>query len=170
MPFPKPEQIQEINLQANNLTAEYGNAGGGIVNIVTRSGSNQLHGSAFEFLRNGDLNARNFFAPTHDFLKRNQFGGSAGGPIKKDRLFFFGTYQGTILRNVALGNSATVLTDPQRQGNFSGLNRQLLDPATGQPIAGNIIPASRIDPAAAKTLQYVPTSPRADAFINYNLP
>src|SRR5215813_5432158 len=92
VPFPNPDSIQEFNLQANNFTAEYGNAGGGIVNIVTRSGTNQLHGSAFEFLRNGDLNARNFFAPTQDTLKRNQYGASVGGPIRKDHLFFFGTY------------------------------------------------------------------------------
>ena len=104
VPFPNPDAIQEFNLQANNFTAEYGNAGGGIVNIVTRSGTNQLHGSAFEFLRNGDLNARNFFAPTQDTLKRNQFGGSVGGPIRKDKLFFFGTYQGTRATSAASGN------------------------------------------------------------------
>jgi hypothetical protein len=91
VPFPNPDAIQEFNLQANKFTAEYGNAGGGIVNIVTRSGSNQVHESAFEFLRKGDLNARNFFAPMQDTLKRNQFGGSVGGPIRKDKLFFFGT-------------------------------------------------------------------------------
>jgi hypothetical protein len=169
-PFPNPDAVEEFSVQTNSYSAEYGRGAGAIVNVVTKSGTNQLHGSAFEFLRNGDLNARNFFAPTHDFLKRNQFGGSAGGPIKKDRLFFFGTYQGTILRNVSLGNTATVLTDAQRQGNFSSLSRQLIDPATGQPIPGNVIPASRIDPVAAKTLQYVPTSLRPDAFISYNLP
>src|SRR5207302_5707133 len=123
-----------------------------IVNIVTKSGSNQLHGSAFEFLRNGDLNARNFFAADHDLLKRNQFGGSVGGPIKKDKLFFFGTYQGTIIRNVSLGNTATVLTDAQRNGNFSALSRQLVDPFTKQPFAGNLIPVSRFNPASAKLL------------------
>src|SRR6266566_439527 len=120
-PFPNPDAVEEFSVQPNSYSAEYGRGAGAIVNVVTKSGTNQLHGSAFEFLRNGDLNARNFFAPTHDFLKRNQFGGSAGGPIKKDRLFFFGTYQGTTIRNVSLGNSATVLTDAQRQGNFSGL-------------------------------------------------
>src|SRR5437870_1527248 len=169
-PFPNPDALEEFSVQTNSYSAEYGRGSGAIVNVVTKSGTNQLHGSAFEFLRNGDMNARNFFARTHDFLKRNQFGGSLGGPIKKDRLFFFGTYQGTTLRNVSLGNSATVLTDPQRQGNFSGLTRQLVDPATGQAIPGNILPASRIDPVATKLFQYVPTSPRSDAFINYNLP
>jgi hypothetical protein len=98
LPFPNPDSLQEFNLQANNMTAEYGNAAGGIVNIVTKSGTNELHGTAFEFLRNGSLNARNFFAPEHDQLKRNQFGGTLGGPIVKDKLFFFGTYQGTRIR------------------------------------------------------------------------
>src|SRR5438552_3694493 len=99
LPFPNPDSVQEFSLQADNLTAEYGNAVGGVVNIVTKSGTNQLHGSAFEFLRNGAVNARNYFAPKHDELKRNQFGASAGGPILKDKLFFFGTYQGTRIRN-----------------------------------------------------------------------
>ena len=165
-PFPNPDAVEEFSVQTNSYSAEYGRGAGAIVNVVTKSGTNQLHGSAFEFLRNGDLNARNFFAASHDLLKRNQFGGSLGGPIKKDRLFFFGTYQGTILRNVALANTATVLTDAQRAGNFSGVKRQLIDPLTNQPIPGNIIPASRIDPVAAKLLQYIPSSARADSLIS----
>ena len=94
-PFPNPDAVEEFSVQTNSYSAEYGRGAGAIVNVVTKSGTNQLHGSAFEFLRNGDLNARNFFAASHDLLKRNQYGGSLGGPIKKDRLFFFGTYQGT---------------------------------------------------------------------------
>ena len=169
-PFPNPDAVQEFSVQSNSYSAEYGRGAGAIVNVVTKSGTNQLHGSAFEFLRNGDLNARNFFAPTHDFLKRNQFGGSAGGPIKKDRLFFFATYQGTYVRNVSLGNTATVLTDAQRSGNFSALSRQLVDPISKMPFPGNIIQPSRIDPISAKILKYIPTSPRPDAFITYDLP
>jgi outer membrane receptor for ferrienterochelin and colicin len=82
LPFPNPDAVQEFSLLSSNFSAEYGNAGGGIVNIVTRSGTNQIHGSMFEFLRNGDLNARQFFAPVQDALKRNQFGGSFGGPVR----------------------------------------------------------------------------------------
>src|SRR2546427_2708191 len=145
VPFPNPDSIQEFNLQANNFTAEYGNAGGGIVNIVTRSGTNQLHGSAFEFLRNGNLNARNFFAPTQDTLKRNQFGGGVGGPILKDKLFFFGTYQGTRISSAASGNVTFVPTAAERTGDFSTLNKGLIDPVSKQPFPGNQIPASRID-------------------------
>jgi hypothetical protein len=168
-PFPNPDAVEEFSVQTNSYSAEYGRGAGAIVNVVTKSGTNQLHGSAFEFLRNGDLNARNFFAASHDLLKRNQYGGSLGGPIKKDRLFFFGTYQGTVLRNVSLSNTATVLTDAQRAGNFSGL-KQLIDPLTGVPIPGNIIPASRLDPVATKLLQYIPTSARSDSLITYDLP
>ncbi len=90
LPFPNPDSVQEFNLQSSNFTAEYGNAAGAIVNIVTRSGTNEIHGSAFHYLRNGALNARQFFAPVQDQLKRNQFGGSLGGPIRRDRLFYFG--------------------------------------------------------------------------------
>ena len=169
-PFPNPDAVEEFSVQTNSYSAEYGRGAGAIVNVVTKSGTNQLHGSAFEFLRNGDLNARNFFASDHDLLKRNQFGGSLGGPVRKDRLFFFGTYQGTILRNVSLGNTATVLTDAQRQGNFSALTRPLIDPLNKQPFPGNVIPAARIHPVSAKILKYIPASPRADAFINYDLP
>ena len=155
VPFPNPDAIQEFNLQANNFTAEYGNAGGGIVNIVTRSGTNQLHGSAFEFLRNGDLNARNFFAPTQDTLKRNQFGGSVGGPIRRDRLFFFGTYQGTRATSAASGNVSFVPTAAERTGNFSG-TKQLIDPVTNLPIPGNQIPASLLDPVSQYFVQHIP--------------
>ena len=169
-PFPNPDAVEEFSVQTNSYSAEYGRGAGAIVNVVTKSGTNQLHGSVFEFLRNGDLNARNFFASSHDLLKRNQFGGSLGGPIKKERLFFFGTYQGTTLRNVSLANTATVLSNSQRGGDFSGLSRQLIDPLTGQPIPGNVIPASRLDPVSLKLLQYVPTSTRPDSLITYDLP
>jgi hypothetical protein len=90
LPFPNPDAIQEFSVQTANMSAEYGNSAT-VVNVVTKSGTNQFHGDLFEFVRNGDLNARNFFAPTQDTLKRNQFGGTFGGPIIKDKLFFFGT-------------------------------------------------------------------------------
>jgi hypothetical protein len=81
LPFPNPDAVQEFNLQSSNFTAEYGNAAGGIVNVVVKGGTNDIHGTLFHFLRNGALNARQFFAPEQDTLKRNQFGGSIGGPI-----------------------------------------------------------------------------------------
>jgi Carboxypeptidase regulatory-like domain/TonB dependent receptor len=156
LPFPNPDSIQEFNLQADNLSAQYGNAAGGIVNIATRSGTNEIHGSVFEFLRNGALNARNFFAPTHDSLKRNQFGGSIGGPIKKDKLFYFGTFQGTRIRTAPEGQIAFVPTEAQRRGDFSSLDVQLVDPLNGQPFPNNKIPDSRLSPVAKNLLRGIP--------------
>ena len=167
VPFPNPDSIQEFNLQANNFTAEYGNAGGGIVNIVTRSGTNQIHGSAFEFLRNGKLNARNFFAPTQDTLKRNQFGASAGGPILRDKLFFFGTYQGTRVSSAASGNITFVPTADERAGNFSSTTRQLIDPVSKQPFPGNQIPPSRIDAVSRFFLNSIPLPNGAGRQLTY---
>jgi hypothetical protein len=155
LPFPNPDAVQEFSLLSSNFSAEYGNAGGGIVNIVSRSGTNDIHGSAFEFLRNGDLNARQFFAPAQDSLKRNQFGGSVGGPIQKNKLFYFGTYQGTRLRNVPTGQVQFTPTQAQRNGDFSGI-KQLVDPISGQPIPNNQIPASLLSPVSQYFLKQIP--------------
>ena len=92
---PDLDSIAEFRILTNNFDAEYGNYSGGIVNVVTKSGSNQVHGAGFEFLRNTALDARNFFSPERSFYRQNQFGGVVGGPIKKNRVFFFGDYQGT---------------------------------------------------------------------------
>ncbi len=92
---PDLDSLAEFRVLTNNFDAEYGNYSGGIVNAVTKSGSNTFHGTGFEFLRNTDLDARNFFSPDRSFFHQNQFGGTAGGPIKKNQAFFFGDYQGT---------------------------------------------------------------------------
>src|SRR5215472_14592783 len=93
--IPNLDSIAEFRIITNNYDAEFGNYSGGVVNVVTKSGSNDLHGSAFEFLRNTDLDARNFFSPERSFYRQNQFGGTLGGPIRKNKLFWFGDYQGT---------------------------------------------------------------------------
>lgn len=156
LPFPNPDSIQEFNLQSDNLTAEYGNAASGTVNIVTKSGTNDFHGTAFEFLRNGSLNARNFFAPKQDTLKRNQFGGSIGGPIRKDKLFFFGTYQGTRVRQAPEGKIAFVPTADERTGDFSDrLTNTLVSPCAAP---GN--PATPTDPAFDTGAIFDPSSAR----------
>ncbi|MGP8247301.1 MAG: carboxypeptidase regulatory-like domain-containing protein, partial [Bryobacteraceae bacterium] len=95
LPFPFPDALQEFSVENSSLNARYGVHPGGVVNAVTKSGTNAFHGSLFEFLRNGDANARNFFAASQDTLRRNQFGGTVGGPVRKDKLFFFFGYQGT---------------------------------------------------------------------------
>src|SRR5207247_888084 len=97
-PFPNADATQEFRVEGNNFEAQYGFAPGAVVSIVTKSGTNQWHGNAFEFLRNEKLNARDFFQPVRDTLKRNQYGGSIGGPIRRDKLFIFGNYQGTAER------------------------------------------------------------------------
>ena len=154
-PFPNPDAVREFSLLTSNFSAEYGNAGGGVVNIVTRSGTNDIHGSLFEFVRNGDFNARQFFAIAPDFLKRNQFGGSAGGPIKKNKIFYFGTYQGTRVRNAPSGIVSFVPTAAQRAGDFSG-SAALKDPVSGQPLPNNQIPASRLSPVSQYFLSHIP--------------
>jgi Carboxypeptidase regulatory-like domain/TonB dependent receptor len=155
LPFPNPDAVQEFNVQNNNLSAQYG-LGGALVNIVTKSGTNQLHGDLFEFLRNGDLNARNFFAPTQDTLKRNQFGGSVGGPIVKDKVFFFGTYQGTRVRSAAQGEIAFVPTAAERTGDFSDIPTQLVNPNTGAPFPGNQIPTSMFSAPSDYFMKLIP--------------
>ena len=163
LPFPNPDAIQEFSVQDSNLSAEYGNAVGGVVNVVSKSGTNQIHGDVFEFLRNGDMNARNFFAPEHDQLKRNQFGGAVGGPIQKDHLFYFGTYQGSRYRNAPEGQIAFVPTAAERTGDFSSLlpGTQLADPITNVPFAGNQIPASRLSSVSQYFLNTIPLPERS---------
>ena len=168
-PFPNPDALEEFSVQTNSYSAEYGRGSGAIVNVVTRSGTNDFHGSAFDFIRNGDLNARNFFAATPDQLKRNQFGGSIGGPILRNKLFFFGSYQGTQSRDVTQGNSATVPTAAERNGDFSSINRQLVNPFTGAPYPNNQIPTSSFAQASAKILSLLPP-PSPSGVVYYGLP
>ncbi len=101
MPYPFPDAIQEFSVETSSLSARYGFQGGATVNAVTKSGTNQFHGDAFEFVRNGDFDARDFDAATQDTLRRNQFGGTIGGPIKKDKIFGFFGYQGTRIRTAS---------------------------------------------------------------------
>ncbi len=160
-PFPNPDALQEFSVQTNNFSAEFGRQSGGLVNAITKSGTNQYHGSAFEFVRNQALNATNFFGAVNpatgrrrqDGLKRNQFGATLGGPVTipklyqgKDQTFFFFSYQGTLERRVPAEVQRIVPTTAQRRGDFSALTRALRDPTTGQPFAGNLIPPTRVSP------------------------
>jgi len=165
--LPNPDAVQEFSFQTNNYGAKFAGRGGGVVNIVTRSGTNRYHGALFEFLRNGKMNARNFFAPRNDGVKRNQYGLAFGGPIRKDRTFFFGSWQGTQLRSLPANLTSVVATAAQRGGNFSSFRQQIVDPNGNVPFAGNIIPASRLDPIALKVLQVIPTAQSADGLLFY---
>ncbi len=171
LPIPFPDAVQEFSVQTNGLPAQYGLHPGGVVNIVTKSGANTLHGDVFDFLRNGDLNARTSGTQVRDTLKRNQFGGVAGGRIIKDKLFFFGGYQGTRQRSDPAANTAYVPTAAALNGDFSVVDgarasggclatARALKDAGGTPYPGNQIPKSTFDPAGLKLASsYIPTSP-----------
>lgn len=176
-PFPFPDALQEFSVQTSNYSSQFGENAGGQVNVVTKSGTNQLHGEGFEFARNAVFNARNFFEGRRDQLKRNQFGGTVGGPVVlpglyngHDRTFFFFGYQGTRIRNIQGGKNAQVPTNAEiNNGDFSALlnpnspdnpipgkTTKIIDPSTGQPFAGNQIPTGRFDPAALGVLKFLP--------------
>ncbi|MGA2271119.1 MAG: carboxypeptidase-like regulatory domain-containing protein [Bryobacteraceae bacterium] len=164
---PNPDAIQEFQVITNNYEAQYGRVVGGVVDVVTKSGTNEFHGSLFEFLRNRSLNARNFFQATTTPLVQNQFGGVFGGPVIKNRTFFFGSFQGYRQRTAAFQNSALVPTAAERAGDFSGLtanNGNLIvikDPLTGQPFPNNIIPSSRVSQVAQNYLKLSTPLPNA---------
>jgi hypothetical protein len=152
---PNVDAIQEFSVAAGNMSPEYGHSPN-MINASTKSGTNSFHGTLFEFLRNDTLDARNFFLAGKIPLKRNQFGGTLGGPIWKDRIFFFADYQGTRLRQGTAFNNV-VPSAAERAGNFSQLlPKAITDPLTHAPFAGNIIPANRIAPQANVLLQYMP--------------
>jgi hypothetical protein len=161
-PFPNPDAVQEFRVLTNGYGAEYVSAPGGAVNIVTKSGTNEFHGDIFEFLRNGALNAHNFFAAKQDNIHRHQFGGTAGGPIRKDKLFIFGSYQRTTLRSSTGGDIQFVPTEAQRAGNFSATPNQLHNPFTGAPYPGNQIPLTDFSPVTSKLLAMLPHSSAPD--------
>ena len=150
--MPSPDALQEFTIQSSNYSAEYGGAGA-LVQLSTRSGSNELHGSAFEFLRNTDLNARNFFALKRPPFKLNQFGGTVGGPIKKNNTFFFFSAQDLEQRSAPNPVSLTVPSAANRGGDFSNLlpGKVITDPGNSNaPFPNNVIPSARLDPVSVK--------------------
>ncbi len=165
--FPNPDAIQEFSVQKSNFSAEYANATGAVVNVVTKSGTNQFHGSVFHFVRNGVFNARNFFAARRDSLKRNQFGATFGGPVQKDKLFFFVSYQGTRLRSDPGLTRQFLPTAAMRKGDFSAISKAIIDPTTKKPFANNQIPLDRFNPVTVNFLKYLPDpgTPNGQRFI-----
>lgn len=152
-PLPPPDFLEEMKVTTNAYDAEKGLAAAATIQVVTKSGNNSLHGDLFEFHRDNALTARNYFAPSTPFLVQNQFGGTVGGPIIRNKTFFFVGFQRTTIRNAVLNNSAIPPTTAEKSGDFSnsigGVPR---DPNTGQAFTGGIIPTSRFDPAAVKYL------------------
>jgi hypothetical protein len=162
------DAIEEFKIQTNSFSAEFGRSGGAAINAVIKSGTNSIHGTLFEFFRNSALDARDFFedpAAKKASFKQNQFGVTLGGPILKNKLFAFGDYQGTRIRNPQTLISS-VPTAAVRTGDFSGTeNAVIFDPQTGLPFPGNVIPADRIDPISQAMLNLYPL-PNTDGFRN----
>jgi Carboxypeptidase regulatory-like domain len=166
MPFPFPDALAEFSVETNSLPARNGLHPGGLVNVVTKSGSNQWHGNIFEFIRNGDVNAINYFSTKQDSLKRNQFGGTFGGRVIRDKLFFFGGFQQSNIRQDPTNNTAFVPTAAALTGDFSALDgpscqasgvaRAIKNPNTGAILVGSKIDPSNFDPAAVALAKYLP--------------
>jgi len=133
---PNLDSIAEFRILTNNFDPEYGNSSGGIVNVVTKSGTNQLHGAGFEFVRNTALDARNFFSPERSFYRQNQFGGLIGGPILRNRLFFLGDYQGTRQQQGEDTGLIPVPSLANRSGNLADQSDSLTGEVGGPYLAG----------------------------------
>jgi hypothetical protein len=168
MPFPFPDALQEYSVQTNGISSRYGLHPGSVVNVVTKSGANSYHGDLFEFLRNGDFNARNYFEATQDNLHRNQYGGTIGGPVRKNKIFVFGGYQETDIRQAPSDTISFVPTAAALTGDFStlesaacqtsGVAKQLINPSTGQPFANNFISPSLFTAPSLALLKLMPVS------------
>ncbi len=153
---PAQDSVQEFRVSTNNVSPEFGGYGGGVVQIVTKSGTNQFHGNLYEYFRNTALDSNDWFS-NHDALGKtplhqNQYGANLGGPIIKNKAFFYFSWEHESLLS-SQPSSATVPTTAELQGNFSSDPQTIYDPTTGQPFPGNVIPENRIDPVALKILQ-----------------
>jgi hypothetical protein len=169
MPIPFPDALQEFKVETSAVPAQYGLHGAASVSIVTKSGTNTFHGSLFEFVRNYKFNARPFFAPVRDSLKRNQFGGTIGGPIKTDKLFFFAGIQASTIRSAPTTNTTFVPTAAMKAGDFttflspacnSGTQRTIRNPA-GYTLPGFVngrINPAEFSPAAVKYINLLPAA------------
>lgn len=175
---PSVDAIQHFRVETHNFSAEFGRAAGAVINVVTKSGTNEFHGSLFEFHRNDNLDARHFFAPREEpkpLLIRNQFGGTLGGPIVKDTAFFFFSYEGTRERR-GLTLTNTVPTRSMRDGDFSGVTA-IYDPLTTRAnpkgkgfirdrFPGDRIPRDRFDPVAVKLMNELLLLPNQPGMAN----
>ncbi len=149
------DAISEFRILTLDAPAEYGDTSGATTSVVTKAGGNAFHGDVYEFLRNNDFDSRNFFAATTEPLHQNQYGATLGGPIRRNKDFFFAYYEGYRNRQ-GVTQTAIVPTPEQRVGNFSGGNGPLINYFSGQPVPGNQIPTSMISPIAQNALQLYP--------------
>jgi hypothetical protein len=160
---PSVDAIQEFKVVTNSYSAEYGRSSSGVISVALKSGTNAIHGTAYEFLRNDLLDAKNLFATVKPPYRRNDFGASLGGPILRNKLFLFGDIEDQIIRQSST-DVDTLPTAAQRTGAFTGT---IINPATGTAFAGNQIPATQIDPVALRVLGLEPLPQTAAATNNY---
>jgi hypothetical protein len=161
---PSVDAIEEFKVVTNGYSAEFGRSSSGVVSVAIKSGSNQLHGSAFEFIRNDVVDAKNLFATYKPPYKRNQFGASAGGPVIRNKTFIFGDFEASYIRQ-STTTLSTLPTAAQRDGIFS---TTIKDPLTGVAFPGNQIPSTRFDPIALKILSFLPLPQTGAATSNYS--
>jgi hypothetical protein len=174
LPTPFPDALQEFKVETSALPARYGYHAASAVNLITKSGSNQVHGDAFEFLRNYHFNARNFFAPERDSLNRNQFGGTVGAPIIRNKMFLFAGYQGRIEKSNPATTISFVPTQAMLNGDFTAITSPACNGGRQLNLTGgfvnNQIDPSRLSPVTLKFLQHVPVSPDPCGRLQYGIP
>ena len=178
--LPSPEVVEEVHVSTSNYSAEFGRVGGAVVNVITRAGTNSFHGALWEFNRVAALEARDFFNKSNQpkpGFTRNEFGAAVGGPIIKDKTFFFGAYQGRYLRQSSTSTNTIPSTSAWFGGDLSSVpGLSLYDPNTGnadgsgrQPFPNNVIPQNRISPIAQQIVKYLPQPNTPGILNNYVL-
>ena len=168
---PNPDALEEFTVQTSNFSAEYGRNMGAVINAITKSGTNSLRGSAYDFVRNDAMDAKQFFALQKGMLRRSQYGGTLGGPISRDRMFFFAAFEGLRLRQGEARSNLIVPTELERNGDFSQSAIKPKDPltcpnticsaTTGQFFPNHQIPRERLDPAIQNYLRELIPLPNA---------
>lgn len=182
LPFPFPDAVDQFSVESTAMGAQSGLHPGGEVNVVTKSGTNQFHGDAFEYIRNNYIDATNFFSSTPDQLHQNQFGGVLGGPIKRDKLFFFAAYQRTVTHSKSSDRTAHVPSAANLAGDFSASdgtsttvcpasdNSGLYNPLTGDCLVNNHIDPKYFSPVSLEIEKYLPQTTAADGTVKYARP
>lgn len=178
LPFPFPDAVSQFSVETSALGAQQGQHPGGLVNVVTRSGTNEWHGAAFEFIRNNYIDATNFFSTQKDTLHQNEYGGTVGGKVIRDKLFFFVGYQHLKADQATNAHIAYVPTPANLLGDFSVTDSsacttgatQLLNPLTGAVLPGNHISPTYFNQSALAIAKYLPASTNACGQVNYTIP
>jgi hypothetical protein len=167
--YPSVDAIQEFKVQSSNYSAEYGGQSGANINVQLRSGTNEFHGSVFEFIRNDALDARGYFSPrplSKPILRRNQFGAVVAGAVTKNKTFFMLGYEGVREKRQSSG-TGIVMTPAMRQGDFSAVSTPIIDPTTGQRFTNNVIPTDRLNPVSVDLINNWVPQPNQSGTVNY---